>query len=66
MPVIPVGQFGMWHDLHTMQPTDTISPWPKLNWSAPNSAYLMTSCPFLMPPPTRSFTLVRMPFTTSA
>ena len=23
-PVIPVGQFGIWHDLHTMQPTDTI------------------------------------------
>ena len=43
LPVMPVGQFGMWHDLQTMQPTETMSPWPKLNSSAPNKAYLTTS-----------------------
>jgi hypothetical protein len=59
LPVIPVGQLGMWQDLHTMHPTDTISACPKLNSSAPSRAYLMTSWPFLIPPPTRSLTALR-------
>ena len=43
LPVIPVGQLGMWQLLQTMHPTDTIKPWPNVNWSAPNRAYLTTS-----------------------